>query len=545
MFVLIEKARSQERESHGVRQRGFGFVVSKTDRVAEIRNFRNPDFYFGGYVSNLTGKTISGRYLIIGAALSLMLASTAHAETPKKDKIKNKQQSVISSSNPITASVSPLSGDAITPGFKSVGTAASLSMGAGTNLILSNPSPVRVLQTAPAVSISSPASISIVNSSLALSGGIQTIPPAVKPVALTQPQIKPDSNLLSPALTSVGIMPTAGLQPLKAPEMSGLTTNIVNANLNSSPLLCTAQSTSQFIFKAEDGAHALHNNISWKNEAHSSREAAEKVLTNNKPTVQHAQALQAGKRTVNALITKATQTCATAKILAQKTHSRSRKTASSVTDGFYAVQKSLSTARVTAWKHIKSVTNLKNKTYEHTSGWIKGIIPIFKLVIPNEDMPLLLDLLLQDSSNLPSAVSGNEHKDPLPAPLRKAFEDRNSGDQNPLSETIARVAWKPINPTHSINIIDMLKKNAVNYTRTGLSPPETVSTNSTAFLSASNRSIRSYSALDVSVYNANLTIDNSIIYNTIPLSSLISGGDQLQDRGIFLCNCLFYQGRAL
>lgn len=298
------------------------------------------------------------------------------------------------------------------------------------------------------------------------------------------------------------------------------------------------------LFKAEGSAHALLNNISWKNEAHFSREAAEKVLTNNKPSVQHARALQAGKRTVNALITEAKQTCTAAKMLTKKTHSLSQKTASSVIDGFYAVQKSLSTAKVTARKHIKSVTNLKNKAYEHTSGWIKGIIPILELVIPNEDMPLLLGLLLQDSSTLPSAVSGNEHKDPLPAPLRKTLGEGNAGDQNPLSGIVARKAWKPINPTHSINIIDMVRKNAVNYTRTGLSPPETVSTNSTALFSAFNRSIRSYSALDVSAYNANLTIDNFLIYNTLPLSSLISGGNQLQNRGIFLCSRLFYQGRA-
>lgn len=527
-------------------------------------------------------KTISGRYLIVGAALFLMLASNAHAEPPKKEKIRTVQPSVISSSNPITASVGRFTGDAVTPGFQSVGTAASLSISSAANLIISNPSTVTVLntipaaytsptasstissslathavvQTAPAASISQPTlTSSLTSSSLASAGLIQTIPAAVKPLTLNGTQIKPDSTLLSASLTSLATMPGSGLQPLKALETSTLSTGIVNASLSSSPLLCIAQSANQLLFKAEGSARVLLGNISWNNEevaplskidgSHSFQETAAQTLTNSKTPVQDNKTLQAGKRTVNALITEAKQTCAAAKMLAKQAHALSQKTASSVIDGFYAVQKSLSTAKVTAMKHIKCIPNLKNKAYEHTSGWIKGIIPILKLVIPNEELPLLMDLLLQDSNTLPVASAGNEHKDPLPAPLRKAFEDRNSGDQNPLSETIARVAWKPINPTHSIDITNMVHKSAVNYNKTGLSPPQTVSSHSTALFSASNRSIRSRSALcvaaDIPEFNKANSIDvfpllNYIINNTHPLPLLVSGGINFKGRGFCLFN---------
>lgn len=147
---------------------------------------------------DLRGKIIAGKYIIIGAALCCMLASGAQAaELTAKDKLKQPKGSVIGAANPIPASVDHFTGNAVTPGFKSVGTAASLSIGAGTHLILSNPSPATVLPTAPAVSISSPASVLLINYALAFSGGIQTIPPAVKPVALPQPQIQPDSTFLS------------------------------------------------------------------------------------------------------------------------------------------------------------------------------------------------------------------------------------------------------------------------------------------------------------------------------------------------------------
>lgn len=171
-------------------------------------------------------------------------------------------------------------------------------------------------------------------------------------------------------------------------------------------------------------------------------------------------------------------------------------------------------------------------------------MPILRLVIPDEELPLLLNLLLQDPNMLPVTAASNGNKDPLPTPLRKTLEDGSAGNENPLSETVAHKFWKPIKPAHSINITDMLKKNAVNYTRTGLSPPETVSTNSTALLSASNRSIRTFSAFVVSIRHANPIINNFFIYKTSPLSSLISGGNQLQDRGVFLCNRLFYKGRT-
>jgi len=503
-----------------------------------------------------------GKYLIFGAALLFMLASNAHAETPKEVIIRSDQSSLISPSNPVTASGAHLTGGSATPGFQSVQTAANPSL----NLVrcsgFIDPSAATKLNNAQAVHILNPAvKPSLSNSALAHAGVMQTMPIAVKPVTLNGTQIKVDSTLFSANLASLATMPGSGPQSFKPLETSVLTTGIVNANISPSPLLCAAPSTSNLIFNAQSGARALMSNISWENEAiaplakidgsHSFQETAFQVLTNSKAPVRDNTTLQAGKQIVNALTTEAKQTCAAAKMLAKRARSLSQKTASSVIDGFYAVQKSISTAKATAMKHIKGIPNLKNKVYEHTSGWIKGIIPILKLVIPNGEMPLLMDLLLQDSNTLPVAASGNEHKDPLPAPLRKALEDGGAGGQNPLSETVAREAWKPINPTHSIDIINIVKKNAVNYNKTGLSPPQTVSTNSTALLSALNCSIRSYSALDVSAYYADLTIDNSrrpyipsyfISLNPIPLSSLMSGGHQVRDRGIFIYNQIHDQG---
>lgn len=257
--------------------------------------------------------------------------------------------------------------------------------------------------------------------------------------------------------------------------------------------------------------------------------AKEKLAANKSGVKQDTQAknMRGG---FNAMASHVKQTAAAARMLAKQTHSLTQKTASSVIDGFYAVKNSLSKAKTTALTQIKFAANLKSKAYENASGWIKGIIPIFKMAIPNEELPLLMDLSFIDRNALPAAHTADNKQDPLSPPVRKTVADMDGGDPLLGSATVSRAVLDQIGPKNSIGFIDIHKKNAVNYDRTGLSPPDTASIHSSALLSASNRSIRIFSARLFSIINAH------------PLSLLVSGGINSKDRGFCLYNNLLTKG---
>jgi len=99
---------------------------------------------------------------------------------------------------------------------------------------------------------------------------------------------------------------------------------------------------------------------------------------------------------------------------------------------------------------------------------------------------------------LPPNAADNK-QDPLSPPVRKTVADMDGGDQLPLSATVSRAVLDQIEPINSIGFIDTIKRNAVNYDRTGLSPPDMASIHSSALLSASNRSIRIFSAREPEV----------------------------------------------
>ena len=233
-----------------------------------------------------------------------------------------------------------------------------------------------------------------------------------------------------------------------------------------------------------------------------------------------------------------------AKILSKGVHSLTKKTASSVIDGFYTIKQSLSVAKVPATKHIQIIAGMKNKASEQVNAIVKGILPILRLAVPDEKLPLSIDLFIFGIDTMPVSSSASQGQDPLPVPVSKTTEKNLGTGLFPPSLCGSYSVLMQLKPIIMIDFIDTIKKSAVNYNRTGLSPPQAVLTPSTALLSALKIHDCSRSALRVSTLTRTVSISkhrtvsflsHTVTHKTVPLPLLPSGGVLSKGRGLY-CN---------
>jgi hypothetical protein len=156
-------------------------------------------------------------------------------------------------------------------------------------------------------------------------------------------------------------------------------------------------------------------------------------------------------------------------------------------------------------KYIKFVKMSGNRTAAHINKLIKGLIQALKNFGPNEEIPAII----LDRNNLPAAAA-DRRIDPLGPPLQKIRINELGQDQVPFG---ARISHNSENRITNLNIyfVDIIKKNAVNYSHTGLSPPQTVSAHSTLLLSASKESAFLDFSFVFSFYISNKTISPSLL----------------------------------
>jgi hypothetical protein len=498
-------------------------------------------------VINYRVSTILNFNLLLSGAICIALASSAFAATdPKKENptsfLTVSDPKVIGSSNTIQATMDNSSGLAVTPGFKTVGTSAIF---AGDPVGVVN---INTNKLGSAVSSSSfagsgllvtPGTTSVPTSSL-ISGNIQASGAMISQHAIAPASVSP--TCISISSSFIASTPPAYIIPAAS---AAQTTYHPGINAPNNINFASDSKTENTTLAASSPAINASNKTSSSRElfAAMAKSAASEYLRNSFNTYQKE--IASGlDRNINVLGSQAKQISNAAKIIFKHAQSLTAKTASSVIDGFYVAKENLSTKRVTVAKQIKLTSNVRKIVSEQSSGWIKGIIPVFKIAIPNEQLPLFMQIYILDSNTMPGTSTAGQHKDPLSPPIRKIVTDSANGDPIPGSAIQLRKALQDIHPTHIKAFFDdILRKSAVNYAKTGLSPPQTVSTISTALLPASDPSLRIWLSPGASAYRSKIKSYNSFNYSYIssyfshytrPLSLLVSGGDQFKGQRTFI-----------
>jgi hypothetical protein len=228
-----------------------------------------------------------------------------------------------------------------------------------------------------------------------------------------------------------------------------------------------------------------------------------------------------------------------ARIIANKT-AVFIKSAASVVDTFFAK------AKKAVISNIRFAASLKDQAQEKLRGLVNGIIKVLKMVIPDEQ----ITTDTRNNNPLPLAVVKDQRIDPLGPAMPRITTGNQNSNPAPFGAIISSAIPNRIMNANML-FVDTIKKNAVNYARTGLSPPQTVSIHSTALLSASNQPVLIVRAFNACAspavfralspaYNALFLIFTS--HSSIPLSCLNAGTFNSRNRGFLITTDLFTKG---
>ena len=139
----------------------------------------------------------------------------------------------------------------------------------------------------------------------------------------------------------------------------------------------------------------------------------------------------------------------------------------------------IGTAKPMTTKNIRIHGKLRGKMNNLSQGYIKGIIPIGQMLTDNEFEPVLLAFYLLDQKSIPATSAHINDPDQAVTPPRNKEAGNGNSNVQPFSDTVSRHIIDQPKPINLNNIVNA-KKSAVNYAKTGLSPPATPKNNFTA-----------------------------------------------------------------